>query len=223
MATSKPVKGTSSSSTSTSSRKSLKSQSSPSVFIVKVELVDSEPVIWRRIYLDGRTRLHAFHHILQAAMGWTDSHLHEFTIREKRYAKPDEEDQFLEIETLDESKFRLNQLLESGEVFEYLYDFGDSWQHRITVESIRDLDKGDSNAGRVWIEAGQQACPPEDAGGIWGYLESLATLEDNPYSEEAKEIREWAGLDFDPDRFDRHAANAAIDRLLWNGWIKVGV
>jgi len=117
MATSKPVKGTSS-----GGRKSLKSQSSPSVFILKVELMDSEPLIWRRIYLDGRTRLNAFHHILQAAVGWTDSHLHEFTIREKRYAPPDEEeeDQFLEIETLDESKFRLNQLLETGEVFEYL-------------------------------------------------------------------------------------------------------
>ena len=66
MATSKPVKGTSS-----GSRKSLKSQSSPSVFILKVELVDSEPVICRRIYIDGRARLNAFHHILQAAMGWT--------------------------------------------------------------------------------------------------------------------------------------------------------
>jgi hypothetical protein len=113
-------------------------------------------------------------------MGWTDSHLHEFTIREKRYAPPNEEDQFLEIETLDESKFRLNQLLEAGEVFEYLYDFGDSWQHRITVESIRNLDKDDSNAGRIWVESGQRACPPEDAGGILGYQESLATLEDKP-------------------------------------------
>jgi len=218
MATSKSVKGTGS-----GGRKSLKSQSSPSVFILKVELMDSEPLIWRRIHLDGRTRLNAFHHILQAAMGWTDSHLHEFTIREKRYAPPDEEDQFLEIKTFDESKFRLNQLLETGEVFEYLYDFGDSWQHRITVESIRDLDKDDSNAGRVWIEAGQRACPPEDAGGIWGYQESLATLEDNPYSEAAKEMREWAGLDFDPERLDRKAANAALDRMLWNGWIKIGL
>ena len=58
---------------------------------------------------------------------------------------------------------------------------------------------------------------------IWGYQESLATLEDNPYSEEAKEMREWAGLDFDPERFDRKAANAALDRMLWNGWIKIGV
>jgi len=184
--------------------------------------VDSEPAIWRRIYLDGRTRLNAFHHILQAVMGWTDSHLHEFTIREKRYAPPDEEDQFLEIKTFDESKFRLNQLLQTGDVFEYLYDFGDSWQHSITVESIRDLDKDDSNAGRVWIESGQRACPPEDSGGIWGYQESLSVLEDSPYSAEAKEFREWAGLDFDPERFDRRAANAALDRLLWNGWIKIG-
>jgi len=50
----------------------------------------------------------------------------------------------------------------------------------------------------------------------------MSLLEDNPYSEEAKEMREWAGLDFDPERFDRKAANAALDRMLWNGWIKIG-
>ncbi len=213
MATTKPVKRSS---------KSLKSQSSPSVFILKVELVDSEPLIWRRIYIDGRTRLNAFHHILQAAMGWSDAHLHEFTIREKRYAPPDEEDQFQEVETLDESIFRLNQLLQTDDFFEYVYDLGDSWQHRITVESIRDLDISNNFGGEVWIEAGQRACPPEDAGGIWGYQESLATLEDNPFSEDAKLIREWAGLDFDPERFDRQATNATLNRMLLNNWIQIG-
>ena len=214
MATSKPVKR---------AGKGLKSQSSPSVFMVKVELIESVPLIWRRIYVDGRCRLNAFHHILQAAMGWSDSHLHEFTIREKRYAVPDDEDEFLEIESFDESKFRLNQLLETGEVFEYMYDYGDSWQHHITVESIEALKKDDSRGDRVWIEAGDRACPPEDAGGIWGYQESLKTCEDNPYSQEAKEMREWTGLDFDPARFDRKAANNAIERMLWNGWIKLGI
>lgn len=218
MATSKPIKGASSGTSRIS-----KSQSSPSLFKLKVELVDSEPLIWRRIYIDGRARLNVFHHILQAAMGWTDSHLHEFTIREKRYAPPDEEDQFLEIETLDESKFRLNQLLQAGDVFEYLYDFGDSWQHHITVEAIRDLDIDNCYGGEVWIEAGQRACPPEDAGGVGGYQESLSTLEDNPYSDEAKAIREWVGLDFDPERFDRIAVNATLDRMLLNGWIQIGI
>lgn len=218
MATSKPIK-----STSSGRQKSLKSHSRPSVLIVKVELVDSEPLIWRRLYIDGRTRLDAFHHILQAAMGWTNSHLHEFTIRDKRYAPPDEEDQFVEIKSLDESKFRLNQLLKTDEVFEYLYDFGDSWQHKITVESMRDLDKDDNHAGRVWVQAGQRACPPEDAGGIWGYQKALDTLEASPCSEDAKAMRDWVGLDFDPDRFDRQAANAALDRMLCNGWIEIGI
>jgi hypothetical protein len=217
MATHKPVKGTSKDS------KGLKSQSQPSVFILKVELVDSEPLIWRRIYIDGRARLDAFHHILQAAMGWRDAHLHEFMIREKRYAPPDEEDQSLEIETFDESKFRLNQLLETGEVFEYLYDFGDSWQHRITVESIRELNINESHGGEVWIEAGQRACPPDDAGGIGSYQESLNMLEDKPYSDEAKLMRQWVGLDFDPERFDRIAVNTTLGRMLWNGWIQIGI
>lgn len=200
------------------------SQSAPSVFTLKVELVESEPAIWRRIHIDGRARLDALHHVLQAAMGWSDAHLHEFTIGAKRYAPPSDEDEFLEgIESFDEAKFRINQLLETGTVFEYLYDFGDSWQHRITVESIRPSKQAASDGGRAWIEAGARACPPDDAGGIWSYQESLSAIRDSPDSDEAKEMREWAGLDFDPERFDRKAANAAIERMLWNGWIRIGV
>ena len=74
----------------------------------------------------------------------------------------------------------------------------------------------------VWIEAGERACPPDDAGGIAGYQEMFATLEDAPYGEEAQRLQTWAGLDFDPERFDRRAANLTIQRMQWNGWIRIG-
>jgi len=198
------------------------SQSSPTHYTVLVELVDSKPRIWRRIHIDGRARLDAFHHVLQAAMGWSDAHLHEFEIRDKFYGTPDPDFADEDRPVFVEKKFRLNQLLAEGDTCLYLYDFGDSWSHRITVESIEDLDERSAQSHLIWVEAGARACPPEDAGGIGQYQDFLESLENDPYGEETKETREWAGLD-DPDRFDRKAANNAIDRLLWNGWIKIGV
>ncbi len=198
------------------------SQSSPTHYTLLVELEETSPTIWRRIHIDGRARLDAFHHVLQAAMGWSDSHLHEFEIRERKYGTPDPE--FLDEDhpVLIEKKFRLNQVLGAGDTCTYLYDFGDSWAHRITVESIEDLDEKSARSRTVWVEAGARACPPEDAGGVGQYQDFLESLENDPYGEETKATREWAGLDFDPERFDRQAANNAIDRLLWNGWIKIG-
>lgn len=198
------------------------SQSSPTHFTLLVELIDTEPTIWRRIHIDGRARLDALHHVLQAAMGWSDAHLHDFEIRDRHYGKPDAEYADEEHPVFDEKKFRLNQLLGTGDTCRYLYDFGDSWEHRITVESIEDLDEASSNARSVWIEAGKRACPPEDAGGVGQYQDFLESLENDPYGEETKQTREWAGLDFDPERFDRQAANNALERMLWNGWIKIG-
>jgi hypothetical protein len=203
-------------------KKHRSSQSTPSHYTLHVELLDMQPAIWRRIHIDGRARLDALHHVLQAAMGWSDSHLHQFEINNKRYGIPDPEYADPDSEMHDEKKYRLNQLLGVGATCDYLYDFGDSWHHRITVETIEDLANPNQSAGDAWIESGERACPPEDVGSTRGYQEMLDILENAPYGDEAKRLREWAGVDFDPERFDRQAANTAISRMLWNGWIKLG-
>ena len=208
--------------TATKTKKHRSSQSTPDHYTIRVELLGIRPTIWRRIHLDGRTRLDALHHILQAAMGWSDSHLHKFEIRDKHYGVPDPEFTDPGWEVLDEKKYRLNQLLAEGDSCTYLYDFGDGWQHRITVEAIKDVKPTPSDGGFAWVEAGERACPPADAGGSGGYQDFLDRLEDDPYGDETKAFREWAGLDFDPDRFDRQAVNATIARMLWNRWIKIG-
>jgi len=202
-------------------KKHRSAQSQPQNFALRVELLDTEPLIWRRVHVDGRTRLAALHHILQAVMGWADAHLHSFDIGDKHYGVPDPEMADLDWEVLDEGKYRLNQLLSQGESFEYMYDFGDSWMHRITVEAITPIESDDSDGGFAWIEAGERACPPEDAGGVGGYQASLEELQAKPKGQEAKSFLRWAGVGFDPARFDRHAANAAISRMLSNGWIRI--
>lgn len=208
--------------TETKTKKHRSSQSTPSHYVLHVELMGIQPPIWRRIHLDGRTRLDALHHILQAAMGWSDSHLHKFEIRGKHYGVPDPEFTDPGWEVLDEKKYRLNQLLAEGDVCDYLYDFGDGWLHHIKVEEIGDVKPSPSDGGFAWVDAGEHACPPDDAGGPGGYQDFLDRLNDDPYGDETKAFQEWAGLDFDPERFDRQAVNATISRMLWNRWIKIG-
>ena len=72
----------------------------------------------------------------------------------------------------------------------------------------------------AWILAGQRACPPKDVGGTHGYEEMLRVLSQEPGSDEAQKYRTWAGDDFDPELFDRRAANAALLCMAWNDWVK---
>ncbi len=197
------------------------SKAAPSVFTLRIELAESVPTIWRQIEIDSRATLEVLHHVLQAAMGWTDSHLHEFDIAGKRYAKP-EDDEYGDLpDTLDEALFTLKDVVKKGKSFTYLYDFGDSWRHNITVLCTTPASESFCDVGSAWIEDGQRACPPEDCGGIWTYQDFLKDSAEDPDSSETLEFRQWAGMDFDPARFDRIAANAAIARLFWNHWIVI--
>ena len=193
---------------------------SPTLFTLKVELVDTTPLIWRRILISGHASFAMLHHVLQAAMGWHDAHLHEFRVGEQSIGVPDPEYDDPDRPTAIEKNVRLNRLLATGSTFTYLYDFGDSWEHRLSVEQLRDCDDRYGDGRVAWVEGGERACPPEDAGGIEAYQDFLERWEHDPYGEETEEVRTWAGLDFDPAHFDRPAANAAIDRMLWNGWVK---
>lgn len=190
----------------------------PRALLLHVVLADVDPPIWRRVWVDDQMRLVELHHILQAAMGWTDAHLHEFRIGQATYATPDPDDPFGDRGVIDERSVVLAEVLAAGQRFEYLYDFGDSWCHLIEVERTRLLPEGP--AGHGFVEAGSRACPPEDCGGAGSYQDALARLQDDPTGEEARAFLAWAGADFDPERFDRRAANAALLRLAWNGWGK---
>ena len=201
-------------------KKNKSSLSKPCLITLRIELVGTTPLVWRRITLDGRSSFAALHHVIQAAMGWHDAHLHQFRINNRYIGVPDSESDAPEWHTEDERKVFLNRVLTDDAVFTYLYDFGDGWEHRLLVEEYDDSDDLRFGDGDAWVDAGERACPPEDCGGVGGFQDFLEKLEDEPYSDESKELREWAGLDYDPARFDRQAANAAIKRLLWNRWLK---
>ncbi|MEF8722577.1 plasmid pRiA4b ORF-3 family protein [Candidatus Accumulibacter phosphatis] len=194
--------------------------SSSTLFTLNVELVDTTPLIWRQIVINGDASFAMLHHVIQAAMGWQDVHLHEFRVGNMRIGVPDAEYDEPDQPVAVEKRIRLDRRLAMGSSFTYLYDFGDSWEHRISVEQVRARDDRYNDGPVAGVEAGERACPPEDAGGVGRYQEFVESFESDPYGEETEQMRTWAGLDFDPARFDRPAANAAISRMLSNGWIK---
>jgi hypothetical protein len=193
--------------------------SAPCLYTLRVELLPHSihPVIWRRLQVDGRISLGKLHHFIQAAFGWTDAHLHEFEIRGRTFGPPSPDDELYEREVEDERKAFLNRLVATEDVFLYRYDFGDNWEHVVTVEDILDNVEHDPH-GSAWITEGARACPPEDVGGAHGYQEFLETILTQPHSDEAQRLLEWAGGAFDPQLFDQRGANAAIQRMLWNRW-----
>ena len=195
------------------------SLSAPCLFTLRIELKPNEiqPVIWRRLEVDGRISLSKLHHFIQASFGWTDAHLHEFEIQGRTFAIPDPEDEMYGRIIEDERKVFLRRLLATEDVFLYRYDFGDNWEHDITVESFIDNMEHDPRGGAL-ITDGARACPPEDVGGSNGYHEFLEGLLVDPYLDEAQRHWDWAGGNFDPLQFDKRIANAAILRMLYNGW-----
>jgi hypothetical protein len=170
------------------------------LFQFRISLKDSKPLIWRRIQIEDCT-LDKLHEHIQTAMGWTNSHLHQFEIIGKRYGDPMLlEETFDEMGYEDSTKSAISEIVpKDGKQFRfsYEYDFGDSWEHEILFEGCP--TKEPSTKYPVCLE-GERACPPEDVGGIGGFYRFLEALAD-PKHEQHEELLEWAGP-FDPERFD---------------------
>lgn len=181
------------------------------VYQLKITLQGAKPPIWRRVQILNTVTLEELHYIIQQAMGWMNCHLHEFVIQGIRYSEPMPNHGFnIEFNAQDESKFKLNQLVKKEKFkFLYTYDMGDSWDHEILVEKILPQDVDQHYP--VCLK-GKRACPPEDCGGIWGYAEFIAAIQD-PNHPEHEEMLEWVGGDFDPDEFDIDEVNQRLNAM----------
>src|SRR5271168_4650949 len=112
------------------------SKASPRIYQLKIELIEIKPLIWRRIQVPSEIKLCCLHSAFQVAMGWTDSHLHQFEKGDKNYGVP-EWDEFNELDLVDESETQLAAVLKTeGDTMIYQYDFGDNWQHDVVLEKI---------------------------------------------------------------------------------------
>ncbi len=182
---------------------------------VRLDLHGAKPPIWRRLELPGDLTLPRLHDVIQAAMGWYDSHLHRF-----RTGSDHRSPYFITDFDLDEGEegllendVRLDQILAAnGDQLWYEYDLGDGWDHKLVVEEVLD-----SPPDTAHCTAGRMACPPEDCGGIGGYEEIVEWVRSGydddrfpPGFEDAEHGHSWLPLDWHPDRFDLEETNAAL-------------
>jgi hypothetical protein len=152
--------------------------SKTTIYQLKVTIRDIRPPIWRRVQVESSTTLSKLHLIIQAAMGWYNCHLHSFSVDGIEYGKPEPN---YGLELRDESKAKLANLIKQEKAkFFYTYDFGDSWSHSILVEKI--LPKEPKVSYPTCIKA-KRACPPEDCGGAWGYMEFLEAIQNPTHPE----------------------------------------
>jgi Plasmid pRiA4b ORF-3-like protein len=179
----------------------------------KITLLGSKPIIWRRIQVKSCT-LDKLHEHIQTAMGWTNSHLHQFEINGERYGDPD----LLDGGFADDAPFSDSTIIKLGDIvpksgkrlkFEYEYDFGDGWQHEIIFEGCLKSVKGLRYP--ICLE-GENACPPEDVGGVGGYAEYLEAIAD-PEHDQHKQLLVWRGK-FNPKRFDAEKTTKKMRRGL---------
>ena len=147
-----------------------------SIYQLKVSLEGSKPPIWRRLLVKSDIKLDVLHLALQISMGWTDSHLHQYISRDRKfYGIKDDDFEMDGFEMHDESTVRLSNILKAEkDSLIYEYDFGDSWTHKIVIEKILPFD---TTKKLPYCVTGKRACPPENCGEIWGYSDLLKALE----------------------------------------------
>lgn len=190
------------------SAKTNASDSVNEIATVRIELRDTDPLIWREVEVPTSITLKALHDVIQAVMGWFNYHLWELTIDKQRYGLPMDEDWGTEPRK-EAAKVRLRDILKPRRTtIDYLYDFGDSWEHRLIVSGIR---AGDPQASYPRYVGGERNAPPEDCGGLPGFYDMLEALADPDHPNHA-DATEWAD-DYDPDTIDELAIKYALLRI----------
>src|SRR5260370_5964742 len=181
------------------------------IYQIKVTLLGTNPPIWRRLLAPASLTLEQLHHVLQLAMGWEGCHMHDFQIGPKRYGIPDPDEVLMGMPPVDnERTVRLFSVLgKPGAKAVYTYDFGDTWEHSITVEKVLPPESGQAYP---FCLGGKRHGPPEDCGGLPGFYNLLEAIGD-PKHDQHEELLEWLGDDFDPEAFSVDEVNRRFAHL----------
>ena len=177
------------------------------VIQLHIELMNVVPKVWRRVLVPASVSLPTLHEVLQTAMGWNNSHAHEFVFGGTTYsdlnAYEDVDDGLLA-----ENFVNLRDALKAQDfhIFVYVYDPGDHWIHRVTVEKLQPEYVELSAPTCI---AGENACPPEDVGGTAGYEEFLEIIGNTEHPERDVTLA-WCGGSWDPLAFNLVAVNEEL-------------
>jgi len=186
----------------------------PNAVRLHISIEGIDPPIWRELVVPIFWDLRRLHLVIQAAFGWCNSHLHEFSIAGLRFGHTFEGDDILterDARLFDECSVRLRDFgYRPGNAFVYTYDFGDNWEHRVEIIEVLVLDEAPKAARCL---DGARARPPEDVGGIPGYERFLEAIGEKTHPEHAELLR-WAGGHFDPEWFDLERINKDLANAL---------
>ena len=186
------------------------------IYQLRIFLRYTKPPVWRRVLVRPSMRLDALHHLIQMVMGWEDGHLHMFRKGGQNYSIPSPWDDDFRMpgmpRDLDARNHQVGQLLKrEKDWMSYIYDFGDSWHHKVTLQKILPY------ARSVRVPActgGRRRCPPEDCGGIPGFYGMLQALSD-PADPNHEHMMEWLGEPFDPEDFSHEEVDATVAKVRW--------
>lgn len=184
---------------------------------LRVALLDIRPPIWRRFLIRSTGSFESLHLAIQDSLGWENSHLWDFRKPGRRgepiagVPDPDHAAGWGPA-TPDASKVPLSSAFMTSAPpvkCQYNYDFGDCWEHMVTLRKVVILDESFERR----LLAGKRACPPEDCGGVSGYyrLRQLLETDKDPFGDDPDDLREWMG-DWDPETFDLASRKARFDR-----------
>ena len=178
----------------------------------KIQLSNvTKPPVWRRVIVAEKLTFHELHEVIQEVFGWDDFHLYQFSPSgygsNPVIAIPSKDD--WEQPEMNAKKTKLNKIFtQEKQSFNYIYDFGDDWSHKIVLEKL----VPDAIENPVCLD-GKGTCPPEDCGGAWGY-ENLKVILADPTHEEYKEMKEWLGLEddeeWDANEFNLNEVNESL-------------
>ncbi|MGD1823563.1 MAG: plasmid pRiA4b ORF-3 family protein [Pleomorphochaeta sp.] len=179
-------------------------------YLLRIELLEVEPTIWREFAVPCDITLDRFHDVVQIVMGWMSSHLYQFVIKDKKYSEFEE--YILDFDDVFDSKnVRLNQFMtRKNQKIIYEYDFGDGWQHEITL--LNSNYNSHSAYDLVCVD-GERACPPEDVGGAYGYQHFIECIE-NEDDDEHEDMLMWIDYDYDPDELEIDYINFELLKYL---------
>lgn len=174
---------------------------------LRIELLDTQPLVWRCVLVPQQINLHRLHEVIQAVMGWEDCHLYEFEYNGRYYGEPDE---WSDRPIAMSRNAKLNTFLPglADSELRYLYDFGDGWEHRILVEETRMPET--SPCPRLL--GGAMACPPEDIGGTPGF-EALKAAVAGQADEHGQMLLESLDGHFDPQDMDPEGVSFMLEPI----------
>jgi hypothetical protein len=175
------------------------------VMQLRVRIKGIRPPIWRKLLVRSDTKLHDLHLMIQSAFGWDNYHLYEFFDGLVYYTKPSDEWES-DPDEIDSTEVTIEDInLREGSKIEYTYDFGDGWDHTISVEKVLPLD---SSLKLPACIGGKRNCPPEDCGGVYGYYDVLRKAA-NPDDPDHEATIEWLG-EYNPEEFDLKFADSQV-------------